>query len=61
MLQIFASLGTGILISFIFSWQITLTVLVFVPLMIAGGFLQSRLISGFASKDKQTYEDAGKV
>jgi ABC-type multidrug transport system fused ATPase/permease subunit len=59
--QNLASLGTGIIISFVFSWQLTLLVLAFVPLMVAGGFLQSRLMTGFASKDKQTFEDAGKV
>ena len=61
MLQNFASLGTGIIISFIFSWQLTLLVLGFVPFMIVGGFLQSRLMTGFATKDKQANEDAGKV
>lgn len=61
MLQNLASLGTGIVLSFVFSWQLTLLVLGFVPLMVAGGFLQSRLMTGFASKNKETYESAGKV
>jgi ATP-binding cassette subfamily B (MDR/TAP) protein 1 len=61
MLQNLAALGTGIIISFVFSWQLTLLILGFVPFMVAGGFFQSRLMTGFASKDKQTYEDAGKV
>jgi hypothetical protein len=54
-------LGTGIIVSFVFSWQLTLLVLAFVPFMVAGGFLQSRLMTGFASKDKETFEGAGKV
>jgi hypothetical protein len=29
--------------------------------MVIGGVLQSRLMTGFASKDKDTFEDAGKV
>ncbi|CAF4760003.1 unnamed protein product, partial [Rotaria magnacalcarata] len=33
----------------------------FVPFMVIGGFLQSRLMTGFASKDKEALEDAGKV
>jgi len=61
MLQNFASLGAGILLSFIFSWQLTLLILAFVPLLVAGAILQTRLMTGFASKDKQTLEDAGKV
>lgn len=59
--QNLASLGTGIIISFVFSWQLTLLILAFVPFMVAGGFLQSRLMTGFASKDKEMFEDAGKV
>jgi ABC-type multidrug transport system fused ATPase/permease subunit len=60
-LQNLGSLGTGIILSFVFSWQLTLLILAFVPLMVAGGFLQSRLMTGFASKDKETFEGAGKV
>jgi ABC-type multidrug transport system fused ATPase/permease subunit len=61
MLQNLVALGTSIIISFVFSWQLTLLVLGFFPFLIAGGFLESRLTTGFASKDKQTFEDAGKV
>ncbi|CAF4892140.1 unnamed protein product [Rotaria sp. Silwood1] len=61
MLQNIAALGTGILISFAFAWQLTLLVLAFVPFMIAGGFLQNYLMTGFASKDKKSMENAGKV
>ncbi|CAF3688467.1 unnamed protein product [Adineta steineri] len=60
-LQNLAALGTGIIISFVFSWQLTLLILGFVPLMVAGGVLQSRLMTGFASKDKATQENAGQV
>ncbi|CAF3763845.1 unnamed protein product [Rotaria socialis] len=60
-IQNLAALGTGIIISFIFSWQLTLLILGFVPLMVIGGFLQSRLMTGFASKDKKAFENAGKV
>ncbi|CAF1014116.1 unnamed protein product [Rotaria sordida] len=61
MLQNLSSLGAGIIIAFVFSWQLTLLILAFVPFMVIGGFLQSRLMTGFASKDKQSSEDAGKV
>ena len=60
-LQNLAALGTGIIISFVYSWQLTLLVLAFVPFMVAGGFFQSRLMTGFSSQDKDTFEDAGKV
>ncbi|CAF2682116.1 unnamed protein product [Rotaria sp. Silwood2] len=61
MLQNIAALGTGIIISFVFAWQLTLLIFAFIPFMIAGGFLQNRLMTGFASKDKKAMEDAGKV
>ena len=57
----FASLGTGIIISFVFSWQLTLLILAFVPFMIIGGFLQNRLMTGFAGNNKNTLEEAGKI
>lgn len=60
-LQNFASLGVGIIISFVFSWQLTLLVLGFVPFMVVGGFLQSKLMTGFGDKDKSTMEGVGKV
>lgn len=60
-LQNLAALGTGIIVSFVYSWQLTLLVLAFVPFMVAGGFMQNRLMTGFASQDKEMLEDAGKV
>lgn len=59
--QNLASLGCGIIISFAFSWQLTLLILAFVPLMIIGGFLESGLMTGFAKNDQETFEDASKV
>jgi hypothetical protein len=56
-----ANLGTGIVLSFIFGWAIALLVLGFVPFMIIGGILQTKLVTGFASKDKDIIEEAGKV
>ncbi|CAF3502579.1 unnamed protein product [Rotaria sp. Silwood1] len=61
MIQNFASLGVGIILAFVFSWQLTLLILAFIPFMVAGGFLQSRLMTGFSSKDKKSFEDAGKI
>lgn len=61
MIQNIAALGTGVILSFVFSWPLTLLILGFVPFMVIGGFLQSRLMTGFASKDKESFEDAGKV
>lgn len=59
--QNIAALGTAIIISFVFSWQLTLLIFGFVPFMIIGGFLGSRLMTGFASSDKKALEDTSKV
>ena len=61
MLQNFSALAVGIILSFVFAWQLTLLILAFVPFFVAGGFLQSYLMTGFADKDKKSLENAGKV
>ncbi|CAF4058606.1 unnamed protein product, partial [Adineta steineri] len=61
LLQSFCSFVGGLIIGFIFSWQLTLLIMAFIPLLIAGGFLESRLITGFSSKDEKALENAGKI
>ena len=56
-----ANLGVGICIAFAFSWPITLLILAFVPLIVIGGVFQTKLMTGFAGKDKEILEQAGKV
>jgi len=53
--------GVGIVLAFVYGWAITLLVLGFVPFMIISGVLQTKLITGFSSKDKKALEEAGKV
>lgn len=55
------TLGGGVIISFVFSWQLTLLILAFIPFIVASGFLQNQLITGSAAKNKEAEEDAGKV
>ncbi|CAF4472858.1 unnamed protein product, partial [Rotaria magnacalcarata] len=50
----------GILLGFAYSWQLTLLMIVFLPLMLFGGFLQTRLTVYYSSKDKHILENAGK-
>ncbi|CAF1472610.1 unnamed protein product, partial [Rotaria sordida] len=61
MLKNFASLGVGIILAFMFSWQLTLLILGFIPFLVVGSFLERYLATGFASKDKKLFEDVGKV
>jgi ABC-type multidrug transport system fused ATPase/permease subunit len=55
------NLGVGLVISFVYGWAITLCILAFVPFMIIGGALQTKMLTGFSGKDKKILEEAGKI
>ena len=57
----FANLGIGLILSLIFGWAIALVILAFVPFMVLSGIVQTKMLSGFSSKDKEVLEEAGKV
>jgi hypothetical protein len=38
-----------------------LVIFAFIPLLIIGGVLQTKMLSGFSKKDKEILEEAGKV
>jgi ATP-binding cassette, subfamily B (MDR/TAP), member 1 len=59
--QSVASIGTGIIIGFIFSWELTLFIIGFVPLFLISGVLQMKAMKGFSSNDNDHLEQAGKV
>jgi ATP-binding cassette subfamily B (MDR/TAP) protein 1 len=61
MIQNFITVGAGILIGFLFSWQLTLLIIAFLPLIIFGAMIQIRLFAKFVKKDKERLEDGGKV
>lgn len=61
MLESLAVLTTALIVAFIYSWNLTLVILAFMPLMIGVGVVQSRLVAGFAKGDKKSMEEAGKV
>jgi membrane protein implicated in regulation of membrane protease activity len=53
--------GVGLILAFIYGWAITLVILAFVPFMVISGVLQTKLLTGFSSKDKEVLEEAGQV
>ena len=56
-----ANIGTGLIIAFIYGWQLTLLIIAFLPLLILGGYLEIRILAGVAGSNKAALEEAGKV
>jgi ABC-type multidrug transport system fused ATPase/permease subunit len=59
--QNLVSISVGIIIGMVYSWQLTLLILAFIPLVLFGAYAQIRISARFADKDNIFVDDAGKV
>lgn len=60
-LMSFTSIAAGLAIGFAFCWQLTLLIIGFLPFLMIGGFLQMKMLTGAAGKNKEALEVAGKI
>jgi ATP-binding cassette subfamily B (MDR/TAP) protein 1 len=60
-LQATSTLAIGVILSFTFSWKMTLVSLIPIPLIFLGVFLESRVIHGHGLKEKSALEAATKI
>ncbi|XP_061632910.1 ATP-dependent translocase ABCB1-like isoform X2 [Phyllopteryx taeniolatus] len=61
MVQNITNLGTGVILAFVNGWELTLLVLVLVPILAVAGTVEMELLAGQAAKDKKELEKAGQI
>ncbi|XP_071320644.1 bile salt export pump-like [Trachinotus anak] len=55
------NIGVAVIMSFYFSWKLTLLILCFLPFIALSGGFQAKMLTGFAKQDKQAMEAAGQI
>ncbi|KAM3585020.1 uncharacterized protein V6R79_005132 [Siganus canaliculatus] len=55
------NIGVAVLMSFYFSWKLTMLILCFLPFLALSGGFQAKMLTGFAKEDKRAMEAAGQI
>ncbi|XP_069577162.1 bile salt export pump isoform X1 [Brachyistius frenatus] len=55
------NIGVAVLMSFYFSWKLTMLILCFLPFIALSGGFQAKMLTGFAKQDKEAMEAAGQI
>ncbi|XP_056226977.1 bile salt export pump-like [Seriola aureovittata] len=55
------NIGVAVLMSFYFSWKLTMLILCFLPFIALSGGFQAKMLTGFAKQDKAAMEAAGRI
>ncbi|XP_007539369.2 bile salt export pump isoform X2 [Erinaceus europaeus] len=57
----FTNITVAMIIAFYFSWKLSLVIMCFFPFLALSGALQTRMLTGFASQDREALEVAGQI
>ncbi|XP_042306075.1 bile salt export pump-like isoform X5 [Sceloporus undulatus] len=56
-----ANIGAAVIIAFYFSWKLSLVITCFLPFLALSGMVQSQMLTGFASQDKEAMDATGMI
>ncbi|XP_074509784.1 ATP-dependent translocase ABCB1 isoform X1 [Sebastes fasciatus] len=59
--QNIANMGTAMIISFVYGWELTLLILAVAPIMALAGAVEMQALTGHAAEDKKELEKSGKI
>uniref|UniRef100_G3SXM2 Bile salt export pump n=1 Tax=Loxodonta africana TaxID=9785 RepID=G3SXM2_LOXAF len=57
----FTNITVAMIIAFLFSWKLSLVITCFFPFLALSGAIQTKILMGFATQDKQALETAGQI